>query len=283
MTTERKIKANRTNAQKSTGPKTPTGKRYSSQNAVKHGFFARNPSLSDAEKEEFETLVAQLEKDRPPKTTLQCLALRDIAWCMWRRGIALALEARSTETLMEQTEKTETVVSETPVKPAAFYAESPFDLRTGISWMKSVLEDFRTNQIVREEWKPTLQVLFGPRFFPSLTDWKYVDVLDVRLANMMRTKSNNWNMQLPEPLRGYEKTPLVGDPVQNQHLTEKLLEFQLRHMQDLLSTWQQRAEANSVANPRIADFSPRYYTTATRDLHRAVEWYWRLKELEGSA
>jgi hypothetical protein len=63
MTTENKIVANRNNSQKSTGPKTPIGKKYSSQNPVKHGFFSRKPSLSETEKEEFETLVSQLEKN----------------------------------------------------------------------------------------------------------------------------------------------------------------------------------------------------------------------------
>jgi hypothetical protein len=281
VTTERKIKANRANSQKSTGPTTSKGKKYSSQNAVKHGYFSRKPSLSETEQEELDTLVSQLEKNYLPKTPLQHLAVRDIAWCTRRCGIALILEGRSVDALMEQTEKTETVVSETPIKPAAFYADSPFDLRTGISHLKSILQDFRENQIVREEWEPALQILFGSRFFPSLTDWKYADVSSVHLANMMRAKVKDYHLQLPEGLREYEeRPPIVGDPFQKQHLTEKLLEYQLRHMQEFLATWEQRAEANSAANPRIVDFCPRHYTTATRDLHRAIEWYWRLKELE---
>ncbi len=38
---ERKLKANRENAKKSTGPKTIRGKAFSRQNAFKHGLFAR--------------------------------------------------------------------------------------------------------------------------------------------------------------------------------------------------------------------------------------------------
>lgn len=285
MATERKNVANRRNARKSTGPRTPAGKRYSSQNAVKHGFFSRNPSLSEIEQEEFDTLVSQLEKKYLPKTPLQHLAVRDIAWCTWRRSLALMLEARSTETLMEQTEKTETDISETAFKPTGFYASSPLDLRAGISFMKGVLEDFRHIRRIRDEWKPDFDLLFGPTFFQSLSEWNaLVSTDDVMLAHMMRTKAKNWDMHLPGDLEESMKAPtVVVDPLQNENLKEKLLEFQLRHMQELLATWQQRAEANTAGNPRIVDFSPRYYTTATRDLHRAVEWFWRLKELEGAA
>jgi hypothetical protein len=43
----RKVQANRTNALKSTGPKTPNGKGYSRRNAVKHGLFAMDVITRD--------------------------------------------------------------------------------------------------------------------------------------------------------------------------------------------------------------------------------------------
>jgi hypothetical protein len=280
MTTNKKIEANRANSKKSSGPITPAGKKYSSQNAATHGFFTRNPRLSDVEKEEFENLVAKLEKDLSPKTTLQHLAVRDIAWCMRRCGIALMLEARGVEAVLEQTAEAESGVSASPAQPSAFYSSSPQDLRSAISSLKSICEDFQRNHVMRDEWKPIFDTLFGPRFSEALNEWNSVSYDDILLAVMMNAKCRSHNLRLPAALEEAMKTPdVVIDPLQNEHLKEKLLEFQLRHLQEF-GTWQQRAEP---ANSRIIEFSPRFYTTATRDLHRAVEWYWRLKELEGAA
>ena len=53
MATRRQIKAFRKNAKHSTGPRTPEGKARSSQNARKHGLFARDTLLPDENPEEF--------------------------------------------------------------------------------------------------------------------------------------------------------------------------------------------------------------------------------------
>src|SRR4051794_6914657 len=61
MLSERKLQANRLNAQKSTGPRTDAGKERVSFNAVKHGLFAGHdvllPSESDAELQELRQAV----------------------------------------------------------------------------------------------------------------------------------------------------------------------------------------------------------------------------------
>ena len=46
MPSEKKIAANRRNAQKSTGPKTLSGKTIASMNALKHGLCARKPIVT---------------------------------------------------------------------------------------------------------------------------------------------------------------------------------------------------------------------------------------------
>lgn len=67
MTTEAQIEANRANAQKSTGPKTPEGKAAVAQNAVKHGLLARTAVLHGEDWEEYtcfrEELLDELYAD----------------------------------------------------------------------------------------------------------------------------------------------------------------------------------------------------------------------------
>jgi hypothetical protein len=56
MATEKQIAANRANAQKSTGPRTPEGKSASSQNSLKSGIYAKSLIIRGEDPAELETL-----------------------------------------------------------------------------------------------------------------------------------------------------------------------------------------------------------------------------------
>ncbi len=67
MASEAQIQANRENAQKSTGPRTPEGKAAVAQNAVKHGLLARAAVLQGEDGEEYtcfhEEMIEELYPD----------------------------------------------------------------------------------------------------------------------------------------------------------------------------------------------------------------------------
>src|SRR5215472_8584320 len=66
MATIRQIEANRRNALKSTGPRTPEGKAASRLNALKHGIFADEPVIVGEEAEAFHVIrQAFLERFQP--------------------------------------------------------------------------------------------------------------------------------------------------------------------------------------------------------------------------
>ncbi len=59
MATLRQIEANRLNAQKSTGPRTPQGKAVSSQNALQSGFDAESQFVTGEDRTEFAALQSE--------------------------------------------------------------------------------------------------------------------------------------------------------------------------------------------------------------------------------
>jgi hypothetical protein len=87
MATEAQIEANRINAQKSTGPRTPEGKAVVAQNAITHGLLARAGVIPGEEVHEFqvhrEGLLQQL---RPGSPLEEDLAERivDLSWRLQR-------------------------------------------------------------------------------------------------------------------------------------------------------------------------------------------------------
>ncbi len=68
MATLKQFQANRRNAQKSTGPKTPEGKAAVSMNALRHGLRARTVVLPGENREEFTQLCDDLEVEWSPES-----------------------------------------------------------------------------------------------------------------------------------------------------------------------------------------------------------------------
>jgi len=93
MSTLRQIAANRRNAQKSTGPRSPEGKAASRFNAHKHGIDAKSQCLPSENKESLETLAAEYHQRFAP-TTPEERALVDILisseWDLRRHRVASA-------------------------------------------------------------------------------------------------------------------------------------------------------------------------------------------------
>lgn len=101
-TSKKQITANRQNAQKSTGPKTETGKQIVSQNAITHGLYSKriviNSKYFKEDAVEYELLYESLCDELQPETAFQIQLVRKIANCLWRsQRIALAETAKINE------------------------------------------------------------------------------------------------------------------------------------------------------------------------------------------
>ena len=90
--TQEKLEANRKNAQRSTGPRTPDGKLASSLNALKHGILAKEVIGSGAilgeSLEDFESLLAGLVEAYKPIDKVEELAVETIAMIHLRKARA---------------------------------------------------------------------------------------------------------------------------------------------------------------------------------------------------
>lgn len=87
--TDRELAARRANSQKSTGPKTSEGKRRVSQNAIRHGAYAKavtaitHGPLAEIP-EEVDAFYAAIVDELRPDTPIQTALAHDIASLAWR-------------------------------------------------------------------------------------------------------------------------------------------------------------------------------------------------------
>lgn len=85
MATSKKITTNRSNAQKSTGPKTRAGKSVASQNARQHGVLSRQLVLPHESQADFDQLLQQLMSELQPVGVMEQLLVERIAVAVWRQ------------------------------------------------------------------------------------------------------------------------------------------------------------------------------------------------------
>ena len=162
MATRRQIRAFRKNAKHSTGPRTPEGKARSSQNARKHGLFARDTVLPEENPEEFIQLIADLEQELEAGGAFERRLVRHIADAEWRMRRLVRLE---TGALMDRLEKERLYAQrvqaelgkvnqqaghgeENAPRPADPYRQSTLELGAKTKMNKTVFVVFRRGETV---------------------------------------------------------------------------------------------------------------------------------------
>ena len=93
MTSDRKVAANRRNAQKSTGPKTLSGKAIASMNALKHGLCARKPLIPGENEAEFVRFTTGWVDELRPAGPQQSMFAEQAILAAWQLRRVPQLEA----------------------------------------------------------------------------------------------------------------------------------------------------------------------------------------------
>ena len=87
-----RLAANRTNAQRSTGPRTVDGKATSAQNATKHGLLSQQLVLPGEDPAILDALTERLQREFAPETAVEELLIDDVASLVWRLQRAARVE-----------------------------------------------------------------------------------------------------------------------------------------------------------------------------------------------
>jgi len=93
MPSDRQLAANKKNAQKSTGPKTPEGRAAVRLNGVKHGLTAKTLVLPGESESDFESLLDSFEAEHRPATPTEEALVRQMTMAQWRLRRLYQVEA----------------------------------------------------------------------------------------------------------------------------------------------------------------------------------------------
>ncbi|MHC4927317.1 MAG: hypothetical protein ACYTER_08310 [Planctomycetota bacterium] len=103
MATQAQIEANKRNAQKSTGPKTHSGKATVAQNAVKHGLFTNKILIKDENPDDYQTHRKDMLEDLAPVGALETILAERIIHLAWRLFRLNRIQSETFDTLTAQT------------------------------------------------------------------------------------------------------------------------------------------------------------------------------------
>ena len=90
--TQRRIEANRRNAARSTGPRTPEGKARVARNAIKHGFFVAQDRWTPRQRRDFEQTLDGLRDDLKPQGAREEFCVTTMAQSYMRMAALLRYE-----------------------------------------------------------------------------------------------------------------------------------------------------------------------------------------------
>ena len=111
MTSAAQVSANRSNAQKSTDPRTPEGKAAVAQNAVRHGLLAQEVVIKGEDPGEFELYRDQMLEELAPAGQMESMLAQRIVGLAWRLRRAERLQAAAFDKVEDPSEPPGLVLS----------------------------------------------------------------------------------------------------------------------------------------------------------------------------
>ncbi len=186
MATKAQIKANRENAEKSTGPKTAEGKAAVAQNALKHGLFGKIAVINGEDQGQFDfyrdTFLAELS----PVGAMECILAERIVSVSWRVRRAERMQNQAIDEMIEG-------MKPTPIDHYIRKTTAPF-LRGSEERFNVPEPEFALGRIARHDWANDCVL-------------ERLMTYERRMENSMHRTMNK--LKQLQVVRGIEKDPVV--------------------------------------------------------------------------
>ncbi len=276
---DERTNANRLNTARSREPRTDGGKTNSSKNALNSGFFSRELVIKEEEQSEFEALRASVGRQFTPTTAMQYMALDQIVCFCWRCRLALRLEACATgPSLGMDPEDGEENAPKQAFSLNEWVGASKVNLRAGIRFLKHLREVVAESGLMQLEDGPLkVSVIkgFGHPFYDSLVEWRGFNVYAIQLQDHLDEHGRMFPSIASDPPQPGAQHRVGPDERLRWEMVLKLIDLKIQQLQDLLAANVSRQVTN--AQPEVC---PRFFATASRDLHAAVGWYLYLRDMK---
>jgi hypothetical protein len=242
--TSKQLAANRRNAQRSTGPRTPNGKARSRWNALKHGVLAKavipEPLQPYESRQEFDRLLATLRDEFAPQSAVEEMLLETIATCYWRLARIVRAEAAAISHRLIAAQDDHTHARAEAERDASYRAgfDRPHTLREQVIRLYKAMTDTRD---VRE-----LMSELDSHWLDAAEDHLF-DAAEARLADLERQLAEQESHELAAH-RGLCSIPQIEHAL-NLSRYETSLHRQLSRALNELDLIQRRRAGDPVPPP----------------------------------
>jgi hypothetical protein len=260
------------------GPKSEAGKRLACKNAIKHGYFSKEVNLVGSDVSDFEALKKSLQKQFDPKTTTQAIALERIIYSAWRLKLAARREMKSFKLGEAEGAETSSELPEPKPEVLRWSKWGRRELAEAIKCTRSLRADIEESGWVHsEDWRGPLTRMFGgPEFHDMLTQFSPKNIDSVLLQEYLSAHAATFKMPLPKQDSNLGTAdPEVGRVQWNCLLA--IVDLKLTALEDLRLFLDTRDQGRDE-EINTMECSGRFFTTASRDLERAVQWFQELRE-----
>jgi len=146
MATEAQVQANRSNAQKSTGPRSAEGKAAVAQNAVKHGFAGRLDVIKGEEQAEFDLHREAMLGELAPAGAVETMLAERIAGLSWRLKRAERMQEEAFNALLTPDTSSLAVRIGQSFRPKRSEAEAQTE--SELAFGRAVVKDFGHDRVL---------------------------------------------------------------------------------------------------------------------------------------